>query len=77
VEFLKCLLAMYAELSTIFNKGELDVDASVDMLEDILGLSLEEQIRRIAGVKSEFERLLSEDEINLDQNAARKAWAEE
>ncbi|WP_139699172.1 C80 family cysteine peptidase, partial [bacterium endosymbiont of Bathymodiolus sp. 5 South] len=60
-----------------FNKGELDVDASVDMLEDILGLSLEEQIRRIAGVKSEFERLLSKDEINLDQNAARKAWAEE
>jgi hypothetical protein len=40
-------------------------------------LSLEEQIRRIAGVKSEFERLLSKDEINLDQNAARKAWAEE
>ncbi|WP_139699493.1 C80 family cysteine peptidase, partial [bacterium endosymbiont of Bathymodiolus sp. 5 South] len=30
-----------------------------------------------AGVKSEFERLLSKDEINLDQNAARKAWAEE
>jgi hypothetical protein len=40
------------------------------MLEDILGLSLEEQIRRIAGVKSEFERLLGKDEINLDQNAA-------
>jgi hypothetical protein len=33
------------------------------MLEDILGLSLEEQIRRIAGVKSEFERLLSKDEV--------------
>jgi hypothetical protein len=27
--------------------------------------------------KSEFERLLSKEEINLDQNAARKAWAEE
>ncbi|VVM24228.1 hypothetical protein BSPWISOXPB_246 [uncultured Gammaproteobacteria bacterium] len=60
-----------------FNKGELDVDASVDMLKDIAGLSLVEQLRHIAGVKSEFERLLSKDEINLDQNAARKAWAEE
>jgi hypothetical protein len=39
------------------------------MLKDIAGLSLVEQLRHIAGVKSEFERLLSKEEINLDQNA--------
>jgi hypothetical protein len=47
------------------------------MLKYIAGLSLVEQLRHIAGVKSEFERLLSKEEINLDENAARKAWAEE
>jgi phosphotransferase system IIB component len=31
----------------------------------------------IKGVKGEFEGLLSKDEINLDKNTARKAWAEE
>jgi hypothetical protein len=39
-------------------------------------LSLGEQLGRIEGVKSEFEGLLSKDEINLAKNAARKAWAE-
>jgi hypothetical protein len=42
------------------------------MLKDIAGLSLRDQLKRIEGAKSEFERLLSQDEINLAKNAAQK-----
>jgi hypothetical protein len=38
---------------------------------------LRDQLKRIEGAKSEFERLLSQDEINLAKNAAQKAWTEE
>ncbi|CAB5507256.1 hypothetical protein AZO1586R_2307, partial [Bathymodiolus azoricus thioautotrophic gill symbiont] len=69
--------ALAYHLEDKLNKGELDIDASVDMLKDIAGLSLVEQLRHIKGVKGEFEGLLSKDEINLDKNTARKAWAEE
>ncbi|VVH50454.1 hypothetical protein BPUTSESOX_462, partial [uncultured Gammaproteobacteria bacterium] len=62
-------------LENRFNKGELDIDVSVDMLKDIAGLSLGDQLTHIESAKSEFERLLSQDEINLAKNAARKAWA--
>jgi hypothetical protein len=47
------------------------------MLKDIAGLSLGDQLTRIESAKSEFERLLSKDEINLEKNVARKAWTEE
>jgi hypothetical protein len=63
-------------LENKFNKGGLDIDVSIDMLKDISGLSLEDQLRRIESVQSEFERLLNTDEIYLKKNAARKAWAE-
>ncbi|WP_202776317.1 C80 family cysteine peptidase, partial [Bathymodiolus azoricus thioautotrophic gill symbiont] len=67
--------ALAYHLENRFNKGELDIDVSVDMLKDIAGLSLGDQLTRIERAKSEFERLLSQDEINLEKNAARKAWA--
>jgi CRISPR/Cas system-associated endonuclease Cas3-HD len=62
-------------LENRFNKGGIDIDVRADMLKDIAGLSLRDQLKRIEGAKSEFERLLSQDEINLAKNAARKAWA--
>ncbi|SSC11123.1 hypothetical protein BPUTEOSOX_950, partial [thiotrophic endosymbiont of Bathymodiolus puteoserpentis (Logatchev)] len=64
-------------LENRFNKGGIDIDVRADMLKDIAGLSLRDQLKRIEGAKSEFERLLSQDEINLAKNAAQKAWTEE
>ena len=64
-------------LENRFNKGGIDIDVRADMLKDIAGLSFRDQLKRIEGAKSEFERLLSQDEINLEKNAARKAWTEE
>jgi hypothetical protein len=52
-------------LENRFNKGGIDIDVRADMLKDIAGLSLRDQLKRIEGAKSEFERLLSQDEINL------------